>query len=202
MLSGKYESSLNRGVIVSKKHFKAAIIGGLIVFLWGVFAWMVLPWHKSSIRKFTNESSVAEAIRDNAPSSGIYQLPNTMSFHEGTSRKEMSRAMELMDKGPCMFAAVKLQGIGKMTAWPFVATLILQIIGAFIVVWMLMQTKALNFKKQVGFITVFGFAVGFLGTLPDWIWNGFPIGFVSMIIVDTVVGWFLAGLCIAKVLKK
>jgi hypothetical protein len=187
---------------MSKNHLKCALIGGLIVFIWGLFSWMVFPWHQTCLKHFNNESDVADVIRDNAPASGVYVLPNTFSYHDGSSHKEMSHGMELMERGPFMFASIRTNGMGKMSMGPFIISLIIQIIGAFIVTWMLMQTKGLPFKKQVGFVTVFGLGVGVLGQLPDLNWWGFSYGYVLTNIIDLVVGWFLAGFGIAKVLKK
>ena len=31
---------------------KAGILGGIIVFMWGMVSWMVLPWHTSTIVSF------------------------------------------------------------------------------------------------------------------------------------------------------
>jgi predicted small secreted protein len=188
---------------MSKNHFKCALIGGLIVFIWCLFSWMVFPWHQSSLNRFTNESDVADVISENAPVDGIYILPNTFSYKDGnTSQKEMSAGMKMMEQGPFMFASVKPNGIGKMSMGPFIISLIIDFIAAFIVTWMLMQTKNLPFKKQVGFVTVFGLGVGILGYLPQWNWWGFSYAYVFTHIVDLTVGWFLAGFGIAKVLKK
>ena len=187
---------------MSKNHLKCALIGGLIVFIWGLFSWMVFPWHQICLNRFANESDVANVIRDNASEAGMYVLPNTFVYDGSTSQKDMEKTMEIMEKGPFMFASVKPNGIGKMTMGPFIVSLIIQIIGAFIVTWLLMQTKNLPFKKQVGFATAFGLGVGILGQLPYWNWWGFSGAYIFSNIVDLVVGWFLAGFGIAKVLKK
>ncbi len=187
---------------MSKTHLKCALIGGLIVFIWGLFSWMVFPWHQRCLNKFTNESEVANAISSNTPVSGVYVLPNTFSYHAGTSQHEMEHGMKMMEKGPFVFASVCKRGMGKMTLAPFFISLIIQIIGAFIVTWMLMKTKNLPFRKQVGFVTLFGLGVGILGQLPDWNWWSFSACYALTNIVDLVVGWFLAGFGIAKVLKK
>ncbi|MBS0603891.1 MAG: hypothetical protein JSS60_02510 [Verrucomicrobia bacterium] len=187
---------------MSRTNLKAAIIGGLIVFIWGMFSWMVFPWHQSTLKKFTDESEVADVIKDNAPVAGVYVLPNTFAYSEKTSHSEMTKGMKMMENGPFMFATVKPNGMGPMTMGPFVFSLILQIVGAFIVTWMLMQTKGLSFKKKVGFVTLFGVSIAILGQLPEWNWWGFSGCYVTTNMADLIVGWFLAGLGIAKVLQK
>src|SRR5580700_10269798 len=182
MKKGLYQNFVNLNLTegpMSKNHLKCALIGGLIVFIWGLFSWMVFPWHQTCLKRFTNESDVASAIKDNAPEAGMYVLPNTLAYHDETaSHKEMTRGMEMMENGPFMFASVKPYGIGRMTVRPFIVSFIIQVIGAFIVTWMLMQTKNLSFKNQVAFVTVFGLSIGILGRLPDWNWWGFSCGYV------------------------
>ena len=145
---------------------------------------------------------MASAIRDNAPTSGVYVLPNTFAYNDQTSQSEMKRGMEMMEKGPFMFAVVRPSGIGRMSITPFIFQLIIQIIGAFILTWMVLQTKAMTFKRTVWFCTLFGLGVGVLSQLPDWNWWGFSAAYVFTNIIDFVIGWCLAGLSIAKVLRK
>ena len=72
---------------MQKTLLKSAVIGGLIVFIWGLFSWMVFPWHQSCLNKFSNESEVADVLRDNAPKPGMYVLPNTFCYKDGSSHQ-------------------------------------------------------------------------------------------------------------------
>ena len=176
-------------------------MGGLIVFIWGLFSWMIFPWHQNCMKRFSYESEVGNMIREHASESGMYILPNT--FYSGESCPEdMKKSVKLMENGPFMFAAVKLEGMGKMTIGHFILSLMLQIVGAFIATWMLMQTKGLSFFQQIGFFSLFGLSIGLLGALPDWNWWGFSFCYVLVSIIDLVIGWSLAGFAIVKVLKK
>lgn len=186
---------------MQKTLLKSALIGGLIAFIWGIFSWMVFPWHQHCLNKFTDESEVASTIKDNAPVCGMYVLPNTFSYNENTSTHEMERGMKMMENGPFMFASIRPYGMGKMSVGPFVLSLIIQIIGAFIVSWMLLHTKNLNHKQQIGFVTLFGLSVGVLGQLPDWNWWGFSGAYVISNMIDLVIAWTLAGIGIVKVLR-
>ena len=89
-----------------------------------------------------------------------------------------------------------------MSARPFIVSFLLQFVGAWLAIWMLMQTKGLSYKKKVGFFTVFGLSIALLGEVPAWNWMGFPCGYVLVNMSDLVISWFLAGLAMAKMLKK
>ncbi len=186
---------------MSKSLLKCALVGALVVYVWGALSWMVFPWHQNCFHKFTDEESVADAIKENAPADGVYVLPNTLGYTDQTSKGEISRGLEMMEKGPFVFASVRKGGVGKMDATPFLLCLLTDIIGALIVTWMLMQTKGMKFKRQVGFVTLFGVGVGVLSQMPIWTWWGFPCCYVLTNFADYVIGWFLAGLVIARINK-
>jgi hypothetical protein len=78
----------------------------------------------------------------------------------------MQNGMAMMQNGPTMFASVQVNGMGQKTARPFIVSLILQIIGAGIVTWMLLQTRGLSYKQRVWFVTLYGIAIGVLGHPP------------------------------------
>lgn len=184
-----------------KKCLQGAIVGGVIVFLWCLFSWMVLPWHSSVFHRFKNEECVATLIKSNAPVSGVYLLPNTYKYDASTSTEEMDKGLMMMQKGPTMFASIQLSGMGQKTIRPFVVSLIIQIIGAGIVTWMLLQARELNYKQRLWFVTLYGIAIGVLGILPAWNWWSLSSSYVFSIFFDLVIGWFLAGLAIAKICK-
>ncbi|MES1226421.1 MAG: hypothetical protein ABUT20_63685 [Bacteroidota bacterium] len=187
--------------MVKKKLFKGAIYGGIIVFAWCLFSWMVLPWHTKAFKKFQDEESVAEAIKNNASESGVYILPNAYKYDSNTPSDQLDKGMMLMQNGPTLFASIQVNGMGQKTVKPFLVSLIIQILGAGIVSWMLLQTKGLKTKQRVRFVTLYGLAIGILGVLPAWNWWSLSLGYVSCIFFDLVIGWFLAGLAIAKVCK-
>jgi hypothetical protein len=185
---------------MSNSHLKCALMGGLIVFLWGLFSWMVFPWHQMCFNRFSYETELGNMIQAHAPESGMYVLPNT--FYSGKACPEdMQNTMRMVDHGPFVFAAVSKDGMGKMSIGNFLLSLILQIIGAFIATWMLIRTKGVSFFTQIGFFTLFGLSIGVLGLFPFWNWWGFSLCYVLIATLDLVIGWTLAGFAIVKILK-
>jgi len=191
---------------MKKTMVKCAVLGGLVVFLWGVVSWMVLPWHQMAMKKFDNESKVADVIQDNTKMSGVYVLPNCFSQEKGMSKEDMEKSKmkmkEMMQKGPMVFAIVKKEGMSGSMASKFIVGLIVNIVAAFFVTWLLMMTKAMAYMKQVYFVAAVAFTASLMIYLPDWVWMGMPFGCVVMHTIDLVIAWFLAGLVIAKLAKK
>ena len=186
---------------MSKSLLKASLLGGLVVFVWGMLSWMALPFHKHCFHQFSDESRVAAVIKENAPEKGTYILPYTFDYDENTSKEKARNTVDIMDNGPFVFASVLPYGMGRSMAAPLVTSLIIQIVGAFLIAWLLSQTKGLKFWQKVRFVTVYGLAVGILGLLPAWNWLGFSGTYVLVNMADLIISWWLAGLVIAKMLK-
>lgn len=180
-----------------------SIVGGVIVFIWGAISWMLLPWHLTSMQQFRSEWVMSKTIALSAPKSGIYILPNVYTHEAGLSKEDLKKHIqegkEKMKNGPLVFASVQLEGKDFESPAPYIGSLIIQIVGAFGISWLLSQTRQLSYFKKVGFVTAIGLIAGILAYLPTINWWGFPVGYVTVQMLDLIIGWFLAGLALAKI---
>jgi hypothetical protein len=219
---GKTSHSLLRGVIMNKALVKSAVLGGIVVFLWGVITWMVLPINQMSMCKFDDEQAVAQAIQSNTQKSGAYVLPNLFKMEKSmnregrmrTSKEDRSmltseekaalkdKAMQRMRAGPVVFAVVNKEGMNTSSVSCFIMGLVVQIIAAGFVTYLLMMTKAMSYMRQVWFVTMAGAFAAFAVIFPNWVWIGYAgTGHAVMSVINLLIAWFLAGLVIAKIAK-
>jgi hypothetical protein len=182
---------------MSKKIYQCGLIGGIIVFVWGMAFSMLFPWHKTEFKKFSCEKSVKYCIENNAPESGLYQLP---SVNYKDKQKKMD-AEKRMQEGPYAFVAVRLEGKQLGLYGARVAMFLVDVIVATIVTWLLFQTR-LHYKHSLLFLAFIGLAFGLMHAVPMVIWVGFPAMFAFMAIIKSVSGWMLAGLAISKIAKR
>lgn len=180
-----------------QKIMKCGFIGGFILFIWGAAAWTILPWQKNQFKTFSDEKDVRFTIKDNAPQSGLYMIPS-MNYK---NQDDMMEAKKQMREGPYVFAAVMAEGKDPSMAGPIVGSLIVKLIAASLVAWLLFQTR-LEYNKSVAFVTVVGLVLGFTAIMPFVIWFGFPGTFAISCIIESVFGWFFAGLAMAKMAGK
>lgn len=177
---------------MSKSLFKSALVGSIIVFLWGLFSWMVLPWHTYYFHPFKNENKVAAVIQDHAAEQGIYVIPYTMDYDDNTSTQKMKESIERYEKGPFVLAAIIPGGVEQMGSTHLVIAFLIQFVGALILAWILGLCKGIKQRKGVLLGALFGLGVGVLGIMPFWNWMGFPLGYVLTLVADLVIGWTLA----------
>jgi hypothetical protein len=199
------------------------LIGGLVLFAWGVVSWMLLPWHLATLEKFKDEAKVAQALTANATTSGVYLLPNVHKHEPGLTeakgkkaemkgkkaeakgkkaeakrKKAEAEGMKRMIQGLFMFAAVNLQGTsGSGAALP--VQLVTSIVSAILATWLLMNTTLPSYWQRVGFLVILALTAGVICHVPNWNWWGFSASYTAVAFADLLIGWALAGLVIAKV---
>ncbi len=178
------------------------VLGGLVLFVWGAISWMALPWHTMTFEKFKDESSVAQAISANAGHSGIYLLPNPhkqdSSLSEAQRKAAEEDGMKRMMEGPFMFASVSPHGSGSMSTMMGIG-LATQILAALMATWLVLQTSGLTCWGRVGFLVMLGLTAGVITNLQHWNWWNFSTAYTAVCFGDLLIGWFLAGLVIAKI---
>lgn len=178
------------------------IFGGLVLFVWGMISYMVLPWHTAVLNKFTDEAAVAQALTANAPLSGMYILPNPHKHEPGMTEEQRQAAeddgMRRMMSGPFTFASVALHGAREMGR-AMLLTVLGNILSVELVMWLLLQTASLTYWGSVGFVVLLALATTMITYFPYWVWWSFSAGFTFVEFADHLIGWFLVGLVIAKV---
>jgi hypothetical protein len=188
--------------------FVATLVGAIVSFVWGAVSWMVLDWHRSTVRAFDNEEAVAKAIGGSAKEHGVYLLPNWMGKPVRTPTQETQaaeqRAKVLRQAGPTLFAIVRPGprqdrfGMDLTFAYAFLRSL-----GAcFIVALLVRQTKRLDYIQKVGFCVLCGIFAGLATDVPMLIWFEAPLRYTLIHVADHLCEWFLVGLVIGALVEE
>ncbi|HEV8583229.1 MAG TPA: hypothetical protein VGX68_29525 [Thermoanaerobaculia bacterium] len=171
---------------MAKTLIKGALLGGIVLFLWNFISWTAIPWHNATMHRFTDDTQVTAALRENAPRSGVYVYPT-----EEDSNSEQPVG------GPTIFLAYSTTGDASMTR-PLILSFLLQVIIAGLVTALLYRAKNLTYWGRVAFVTFAAFTAGVVCFLPPWIWFRFATDYTLVMLADLTVGGFLLGLVIAK----
>jgi len=181
-----------------KQLVLGSLLGAIVLFLAGAIAWMFIPWPGEPLRSFTNEDAMVAAIKANAPRSGVYILPNPE--RKDLTSEQQQKIMENSARGPFMFASVRLEPMGSIAKYfiiGFLTSLVLVLLATFL----LLQTCGLSYKGRVLFVTVVGVIIFAGGHLDEWNWWSFSNAYIAMQLGAIVIGWFLASLVMALVVR-
>lgn len=183
----------------------SAIIGGILVFAWSMVSWMVLPYHTQAIHQFKDEAGLTKVLKDHADHSGVYVLPfvpgDTLSKPADDQRKAWEEVQKKQETGPMVFASVALEGTQYTMKTAMTYSLILQIVGAFLISTMLWCSCCSGYFCRVLTVSTVGLLVGLLGSVPYMIWWKFSQAFVLVCAADALIGWTIAGIFMAALVK-
>lgn len=183
---------------MAKKLLLGAIIGGVILFLWGAVSHMLLPLATAGLEQFTNEEAIKQTVVANAPRSGVYFLPYMQQ--EGLTEEQQNAAFEKAMQGPVLFVAVRLgraASFGSLLGTQF----LIDVLTALLLTALLLNLRPIGYAKRVLFVVVVGLVVGIAALLPDWNWYNFSATYTAGEFVGLVIGFALAGLALARIAK-
>jgi hypothetical protein len=165
----------------------ASLLAGLVLFVWGFVSHALLPWYDPAFSAFTDEAAVAAALERTVPSKGLYYLP----FDEGDRGSgQLEAFVNVVPPGTSA-------GIGRQLA----VGLLVSVVSAFLVLTLVRRTRPTTYREAVAAFSLAGLVIGFVSHAYYWNWFQFPDWYTAVTILDTLVGWTLAGAVLGRFLS-
>jgi hypothetical protein len=172
----------------------AAIVGGVVLFIWAFISRYYVPWHKMGT--LPDQGAVTAVLGDTATDSGVYMFPR-----EGEpAAEEPEEAADGAE--PAGLLVYKAQGAAPMVLQHIVG-LVLEVLVAAVVAGLLtMAAPALpGFASRLGFVMLIG-VLTIVGTnLMNWNYMHYPFRFTLEVAADGLVGALLLGVVLAIIIK-
>ena len=181
------------------RRLLAAIAGGIVVFVWSAVSHMALGLGSAGIRTLPNEERMAQAIRGVVTEPGLYFFPGMDPSRKMTPEEERAWT-ERYRRGPSGLMIVQPGGRDPMEPTQFVVELLADILAAGVAAFLLagLGGPLLARAGAVGLLGVFEWADL---SVSYWNWYKFPTLYTGAALVEQVVGWTLAGLLMALMLR-
>jgi hypothetical protein len=187
---------------MKNKILLSGVAGGIVIFVWSFISHMLLPLGEAGIKTLPNENAIIDAMRDNIKESSIYLFPSFMGSDMTAAQQEAYNKKR--EQGPVGFLVYHSEGAALTFPKRLVIELITNIISALIAAFLLSQAlrTLTNFGSRVLFVTLLGAIPFFVIDASYWNWYDFPMAYVLAQLADQVVGFALAGVVMAKMLKQ
>ncbi len=158
------------------------LAAGVTLFVWQTISHVAIPWHEVTIKPFTNNGAVVDAIHAGTSGNGVYFSPQgivaAVSFTADMADK--TKAM-----GPMMVKQVVID---------LVAALLLCILVARI---------GVGRKRDTALTLALGaLAAGIIMEMSAWNWYGFSASYAIVNEIDLAIQFALAGIVIAWLYKR
>lgn len=175
----------------------AALMGGVVMFLWGAIAHMALGLGNPGIHQPVNEDVVLTTLQSGLGTQpGVYILPSfdPAKMHDKAAMDAYSTKSKA---SPYAWVVYLPQGedltdMSRQLPRQWASDTLASLALAFV-----MGLAAFGFMKRLG-IAVAAALFAWLSTLvPYWNWYRFPTELTVAALVEQVVGWLLAGAVMA-----
>lgn len=168
-----------------KNQLIATIVAGLLLFIWQFLSWSMLNFHASEMQYTEKQDAVLEYLGQTLEP-GSYMIPQPAP---GSSKADQDAFMAKYATSP--WASVSYHGSMDMNmGMNMVRGLVVDLLAAFLLVWLLSQFANLTFKSAMLGSLAVG-AVAYL-TIPylNSIWfEGSTMGYI----IDLVGQWGIVG---------
>jgi hypothetical protein len=171
------------------------------MFFWASIAHMATPLARVGISQITgNETAVLDSIHTtigNKP--GMYIFPSfDLESNQSDAMKQYDAKLVTSPSGILIYHP---PGAKSLTPAQLITEFLIELLEAVLAVWLLSKTAITGLAGRIGFIT----AAGLLASLPTnvsyWNWYGFPGDYTATYMAVQIIGFAIAGLAAAFVLR-
>jgi hypothetical protein len=175
------------------------VVAGIVLFFWGFVAHMLLPLGELGLKSLPTDDGMAAAITKDVREPGLYFLPGR-DMSNPQSPADMEAHMAKVAKGPYGFMVLYPNGrdpsLGKRLPIEFGTNVACAILAAILV----SQLRP-GFLVRVACVTLVGLLASLMTLVPYWNWYGYPTDFTLAQIAEHTVGWLLAGIVLAAIVR-
>jgi len=180
-----------------KRILLAGVLAGLTMFVWAFVSHMLLPIGTMGISVLPNEAAVMSAMKASIGEPGLYFFPYEGA--EGTEA-EVKAFTERYQAGPRGVLIYHPDGADPLDPRSLVGELIFNILAALVAGWIISRVPG-GTGDRAWYVALFGL-IGWMSiSASEWLWYGFPFDFVLGVLIDQLIGWFLVGMVLAKMIK-
>lgn len=180
----------------------AGLIGGIVMFIWGVTAHMALGMGEAGFRQPLNENAALAGLQEGlGTQAGVYVLPALDPKKMNDPNEVLSYSLKAV-RSPYAWVVYQPQGtdmtrmgpqIGRQWAGDTLAGLAL----AFV-----MGLAGLGFRRRLAIAAAAAVFAWLSSMLPYWNWYCFPLDFTLAALAEQLIGWLIAGAAMAWWLSR
>ena len=183
------------------------VLGAVVLFVWGFLYWVVLSERLLPYKHMTDEAAVVEVLQENLTETGIYWFPMPQHDPDPDATADEKQAAkeayaERHRQGPLGAVSYLVEGREVMPLSRLAKGFVINFASALIASIMLCcACGRRGYAARVAFVFGLGLFVAVSVHLIARNYMFDPLDFTLLKIGDSVVGWLLAGLAIAAVVK-
>ena len=177
----------------------AAILGGVLMFVWGAVSHMLLPFERNALKPLPNEAQVLSTLSANIDQPGMYYFPWIDMYGKAPPQQQAEWELKLAS-GPSGLLVYKPNGGEAMSPRQLVTEFVSNLLAAFLGALLLVQLPG-GPGRRVLSLALVGVAAWLSISVSQWNWYGFATPFLLGDLADQFGGWLLAGIGMATLIR-
>ncbi|HJU09219.1 MAG TPA: hypothetical protein VJ728_00005 [Candidatus Binataceae bacterium] len=178
-----------------KRILLAGLLAGLAMYVWSSIAHIALPLGEVGVKEIANEQPVLSALAANLTQPGFYIYPGM------AGDKDMQRYAAKLKSNPSGILIYHPAGASGLTPAMLIIELLTEIAVSILAVWLLAQTRIATYRGRVVFVSAVGLTAAIMTNIQYWNFYGFPANYTINYMFIQLVGFIVAGLVAAKMIK-
>jgi hypothetical protein len=189
------------------KIFIASLVAAIILFAWQALSWMLMPIHLHSFQYTTSQDSILNVLKNSGLSTGAYLMPsvdnrNVHAFDAEYQKKNEELMKTSVGKPMAtIFFTAEMPGMNGVQFFYGFLYVFIAALCACLLLSLAYQSSA-SYWMRWWMVMLFAIVYIVLGPLTNHNWMMEPWHYTIGFIADALISWGLAGLWIAKYLKK
>jgi len=178
----------NKQVQLILRLVSFSFLSALVLFIWGAVTLVFIPWHSLVMLGVKNEPAVLEVLQAQAVETGVYSVPIDHTGYTATS--------------PFAMIMYRPQGMGMGQGAVMAVSFATYWLASLVAALLMLKSGAFSYMRRVLFFVGLGVFTSLVAHVNNWTWMGYSLGYTLVATFDVVVGWFLAGLVLARWLPR
>ena len=180
---------------MDKRAIITVVLGTLILFVWGMVSWMVLPFHGNSLTNIPDGAIDTQELKKLMPESGVYHLPGMPTDN---SEAAMKKVEEQLAEGPRITMMVYESGPTQLfDPKDFITGILLNILTALFTFLLIAKLGYKDLKSIMMACLLIALLMAVVADLSLMNWFMFPFDYTLANIIDRIVSFGLLGLLFA-----
>lgn len=199
-------TNLTLGVKTMKRVLLGALLGAIAMFAWTSIAHTATPLATTGVSELPNEAPVLQALQASAGgSSGLYLFPG-FGLGPKPSVQQLQAAMPEHEKKlastPSGLIIYHPPGRPSMTTGTLVTEFATEFIEVLLACALLGAARLGGYGSRVMFVAVIGVIASMPTNVSYWNWYGFPGSYTAAYMCIQILGFVIAGLVGAAIVKQ
>lgn len=175
----------------------AGLIGGIVMFLWGVAAHMALGLGSVGLRLPVNENVALSGLQEGlGGKAGVYMLPALDPKQMNDPAVVQAYSIKAV-RSPYAWVVYQPQGTDMMRMGPQIGRQWASDTLAALALAFVMGLVTLGLRRRLAVAAAATVFAWLCTMLPYWNWYRFPLDFTLAALAEQLIGWLLAGAAMA-----